>query len=110
MRPGCLHLAVLAAACGATQRPAERPARDDVVAIVEVRLPADPYTPLAQVMPVLHEVGGRICGRRYRVVNRRWDHSIASEPVYIPAARVVRPRFHQAYEIIATIECLAIRR
>lgn len=106
-------MALLLAACGGTQTTAqELPGAQspEALAVIEVRLPADPYTPLGQVLPVLHELGGKVCGRGYRILDRRMSFSLASMPAYNPAVRSIRPVFTEAYEIVAHIECLPFHR
>jgi hypothetical protein len=108
MRPVLLTLALLLAGCARMQNPARR--GEDVSHTIEVRLPADAYTPLAQALPTLHEIAWRMCGNRYRIIDRHMDFGIEAVPTYNPSIRVVRPNYQHAYTIIGTIECLRARQ
>jgi hypothetical protein len=114
MKPALRYLALLlVTGCAGPQRDGEavelpghpEPTPSSVVAVHEVRLPADPYTSFAMAQTVLHELGGQVCGRRYRIVDRRMDWSVAA-PASSPSIRAYRPGGHQAYDIVARIECL----
>jgi hypothetical protein len=106
-----LTLALLIAGC-ATGRGAQGPrgVGEEVDTTIEVRLPADAYTPLAQVLPTLHEIAWRMCGLRYRIVDRRMDFGIDAVPAYNPTSRIIRPQYRHSYSIVALIQCLRPRR
>ena len=116
MRRAPLHLALLIslvgwAGCASSTLP--DPAdpdlrRVEITATHEVRLPADPYTPTAQALPILHEIGGRLCGRDYRIVDRHMGRDFEARASYNPTFRMTLPAYQHSWAIIARIQCLRI--
>jgi hypothetical protein len=94
---------------GASGLEAREPKRE-VLARLQVKLPADTYTPTARALPDLHRIGHRVCGSTdYRIADRRIGRSFEASRVYDPRVGAVVPTLAHSHAVIATIECLGPR-
>src|SRR5262245_45252172 len=99
-------LALLAVACG-TSRPPRPADPGEVIVSYEVRIPTNPNTPLASVLPGLHIFAFKMCPRRYDIVDRHMHRTLVSTPAYDRVAHQFVPDIHPWGEIIATVRCYA---
>jgi hypothetical protein len=107
MRPALALLALLlVAACASAPPVPGPPTRKVVTSMVEVRIPADPYTPTARAIPVLHHIASRICGPDYRIVDRRIGRDTESALAYHPGFRIMVPAHRHSWAIVARLQCL----
>jgi hypothetical protein len=113
MRSAIVFIAATLVAGCAGQRASGLEAREpsrDVLARIQVRLPADTYTPTARALPDLHRIGLRACGSTdYRIADRRIGRSFEASRAYDPRVGAVVPTLTHSHAVIATIECLGPR-